>query len=338
MDQSPASVGANARPNSSHAPSEDAVVGAEEETTGSPNGQDIDEIFVVEQNDTQRSHTTEQQQRPLSWHEYERTSYNDYISALTTSASHLDTLLGVYSHRDAGMLCVIDVPILDFNIPPLMREYSNATLTEQKLSELIDLYTGNQISRPKTRLFVVEDLSPSLIEAVGDIFDYPHPEFFAEHLLSSRHKYFTASGVAEEPSSTWVTRRLRRPFSSIKWFRPVHREVGLYGLDVSKDILKVVGIDTAEGNGSDLEGEDEAEEENPDNTSFILMSQFRNSSKRKRKRGKTTTNIMRGGVLLSTQLAPSKGSEVPFLWEEKATILVSKYDQYSNGRRTGISL
>jgi hypothetical protein len=340
MDQSPVLVGADARPNSSHASSEDAIIYAEEETIGSPNAQNIDEILVVEQNDTQQSHTTEQQQRPLSWHGYgyERTSYNNYILTLSTSASHLDTLLDVYSHREAGILYVIDVPILDFNIPPLMREYSDATLIEQNLSELRDLYTGNQISHPKTRLFVVEDLSLGLLDAVGDIFDYPHPELFAEHLLGSRHKYFTTSGVAEKPFNTWVTRHLKRPFSSIKWVRPVHREVGLYGLDVSKDILEAVGIDTTEENDSDLEGEDETEQENLDDTSFTLIALFNNGGKRKLKRAKTTTNIMRGGILLSTRLDPSFGSEVPFLWEEKATILVSKRDQYNNGRRTVLSL
>ena len=70
-----------------------------------------------------------------------------------------------------------------------------------------------------TRVILVEDLSPRLIEALGSTFDID-PEFFAEHL--NRSGYHWDSYIHELPAR-WNTASLQKPYASLKWFKPVRQ-------------------------------------------------------------------------------------------------------------------
>ena len=75
---------------------------------------------------------------------------------------------------------------------------------------------SGSLPQVETRLVVVEDLGPSLINLLGATFDLS-PEFFEEHLYRSDYRGYRAS----EPSpSTWTTSNLQKNYVSLAWSRP----------------------------------------------------------------------------------------------------------------------
>ena len=72
------------------------------------------------------------------------------------------------------------------------------------------------LSQVETRLLVVEDLGPSLINLLGATFDLS-PEFFEEHLYRSDYRGYRAS---ETSPSTWTTSNLQKNYVSLAWSRP----------------------------------------------------------------------------------------------------------------------
>ena len=68
----------------------------------------------------------------------------------------------------------------------------------------------------ETRLVIVEDLGPSLINVLGATFDLS-PEFFEEHLYRSDYRGYRAS---ETSPSTWTTSNLQKNYVSLAWSRP----------------------------------------------------------------------------------------------------------------------
>ena len=76
--------------------------------------------------------------------------------------------------------------------------------------------TIGSLSQVETRLLVVEDLGPSLINLLGATLDLS-PEFFEEHLYRSDYRGYRAS---EMSPSTWTTSNLRKNYVSLAWSRP----------------------------------------------------------------------------------------------------------------------
>ena len=72
------------------------------------------------------------------------------------------------------------------------------------------------LSQVETRLVVVEDLGPSLINLLGATFDLS-PEFFEEHLYRSDYRGYRAS---ETSPSIWTTSNLQKNYVSLAWSRP----------------------------------------------------------------------------------------------------------------------
>lgn len=77
--------------------------------------------------------------------------------------------------------------------------------------------------RYHTRLIIVEDLSPRIINFLGYTYGIS-PEFFEEHLLNSGYLNTNNSGLYKDPASTtWTTCSLKKDYVSLKWYRPVLR-------------------------------------------------------------------------------------------------------------------
>ena len=96
------------------------------------------------------------------------------------------------------------------------------------------------LSQVETRLVVVEDLGPSLIELLGVTFDLS-PEFFEEHLYRSDYRGYR---VSEMPPSTWRTSNLQKNYVSLAWSRPGESwttviEPGLWGDLLEHEIARV---------------------------------------------------------------------------------------------------
>ena len=75
---------------------------------------------------------------------------------------------------------------------------------------------NGSLSQVETRLVVVEDLGPSLINLLGATFDLS-PEFFEEHLYRSGYRGYR---VSEASPSTWTTSNLQKNYVSLAWSRP----------------------------------------------------------------------------------------------------------------------
>jgi hypothetical protein len=173
---------------------------------------------------------------------------------------------------------------------------------------------------------MVEDLSPELLEIVGQAFDYPHLEVFAEHILGSRYKKDSSPAVK---SSDWNTCNLKKPFTSITWYRPVYIQAGEYGIDVSKDLREIIST----GSRAPL-SEVEDDPIGDDAVRFLPRSIYGPVPQRIRHRPRSVTNIFRRSIQLSVVPDPPTKSEVPYIWEEKATLFVSKRGKHTNGKRT----
>lgn len=70
-----------------------------------------------------------------------------------------------------------------------------------------------------TRLVLLEDIGPTIINLLGAMFGLS-PEFFEEHLYRSGYR---GNELNDVPPSAWKTRNLQKDYVSIEWRRPVER-------------------------------------------------------------------------------------------------------------------
>ncbi|RYP19805.1 hypothetical protein DL765_003151 [Monosporascus sp. GIB2] len=84
-----------------------------------------------------------------------------------------------------------------------------------------------------SKIVLVEDLSPLLIETLGSAY-WMSPEFFATHLNRSGCAYISNR---LPPPKTWVTNTVSQDFMSVRWFRPVHRYRALLFSQAEYDAL-----------------------------------------------------------------------------------------------------
>lgn len=153
--------------------------------------------------------------------------------------------------------------------------------------------SNNSLSQVETRLVVVEDLGPSLINLLGATFDLS-PEFFEEHLHRSRYGGFRAPGM---PPSDWRTSNLQKNYVSFAWYRP--GESWTLGMDQGdrKDLLDLNRV-LKTTQCLDKSGQ-----------SRIVFHEFR-----------AKTNIFRWSSDMSTDPAGQLPDRVPCGWEERATM------------------
>ncbi|ORX97560.1 hypothetical protein BCR34DRAFT_593459 [Clohesyomyces aquaticus] len=256
--------------------------------------------------------------------------YLDYVAelALFIPTRHLDGLLNGYRHMWAGRICVVDTchPRTG-GPPPAVYLTPGPGCYEDLLAKMKSLcgrgMGQSSTSEPETRLFMVEDLCPQLLELVGQAFRFPHPEIFANHLMESGH-------TSLKPPSVWTTQNLEKPFASIAWLRPVRRLDGEYGLDISKNIWAAVNTE------ADADEDDDSDENIRNNleveAEFLPFPWMVPETRKKgTPKPRPTTNILRDSISLSaTPHIPDAPNDVPFAWEEKATMQVFKHDQYTN--------
>ncbi|KAJ5983393.1 Mg2+ transporter protein CorA-like/Zinc transport protein ZntB [Penicillium waksmanii] len=86
----------------------------------------------------------------------------------------------------------------------------------------------------RLRLLVVEDLTNSTINALGETFSINH-EFFEEHLLSSG---YAGADYNMMPSRSWATGSLEKSYFSMRWIRPVFRQPMYSSSRSMKDLVK----------------------------------------------------------------------------------------------------
>lgn len=160
-------------------------------------------------------------------------------------------------------------------------------------------------SQVDTRLVVVEDLGPSLINLLGSTFDLS-PEFFEEHLYRSDYRGFRVSGPSP---STWRTSNLQKTYVSFAWSRPGES----WRLEIEP------------GQWEDLLRHDTPRVETV--TETYKDGLLREVSHR----FVANTNIFRRSSELSTNPAGHLPDRMPCGWEERATVCSVEFDGLQYG-------
>jgi hypothetical protein len=178
--------------------------------------------------------------------------------------------------------------------PPIAQDFGPGD------NQLFKRLTCIEDDRVTKRLLLVQDLTPFLIASLGDSFDID-PEYFAEHL--NRSGYHNHS-YEEDLPRVWATRNFKKPWASLKWYRPVLQDYTIAKRLNDSSILKT------------------AKERSLEPWEEVRYSVKSQGSKKKlvetriNHKWKIGSNIFRQGWLLSTRTDSSREDRVSVAWEE----------------------
>ena len=244
------------------------------------------------------SHSLE---RERSGFRFSESSFAYKLNSIRLSRRHFPHLQSVISgsrHDEAH------ITIFDY-IGSVLRDHRHLSmdltaetqdLTCSKLDECGQFICSiNTFTQAETRLVIVEDLGPSLINLLGATFDLS-PEFFEEHLCQSSYRGFR---VSETSPATWRTSNLQKNYMSFAWYRP-----GLsWALDLEAGLWEVL----LDPENTDLETITQLNEKG--GKSSDVIHNFR-----------AKTNILREETELSTDPAGRVPEKVPCGRRERATV------------------
>ena len=162
----------------------------------------------------------EQRPRRLNQSETQEPAYWQKIEPLIDCLQHLGVMRPEHGrHKDVGAVTCIDY----FRGPAepkvhdrlAVKHLNNHRLYAERVSEM------KNVSDPEiiTRVLLVEDLSPVLIECLGSTF-HLDPEFFAEHLNRSG---YDGVDYKDDLPVRWETRTMPKELCPLKWYRPVRQ-------------------------------------------------------------------------------------------------------------------
>ena len=171
-----------------------------------------------------------------------------------------------------------------------------------------DLVRGNVSTNLTHRVIVVEGLSTQVIEILGSELEIA-PELFEQHLINSG---WQDGDYQDCEASTWNTRVMKRPYTSIRWLRPgTSNSPNPLSARIQRDLLQPPGRLSW----------DES----------ILAPDCNDGLTRYDVRHEVTaaTNIIRPSWDLKTYASDKVSSpSQPVVWEERATIWVKQEAQY----------
>lgn len=146
------------------------------------------------------------------------TSYREMITHLLRHMPHLKNVLATECRYEySGNIDRYDALLTGelFRHQPSL-DVMSLSGSNRKITELLRPSCAQNI---KKRYFIVEDMCPRLIEALGSTF-WVNPEVFEEHLFRSGYQ---PGSYNDASPYTWNTNAVRKDYISIAWFRPVHR-------------------------------------------------------------------------------------------------------------------
>lgn len=152
--------------------------------------------------------------------------YRDWIRHDYSSTPELEVVLSNYCRAPHGGRVYYYDYLEDIRVPAARRSFKSSTAwgseeASKKFTALREVTDLNVICR----VVLVEDLTPSLIDALGNTFDIP-PGAFAEHLNQSGYSW---DSYEHEPPSKWHDAYLSKAHASLRWFRPVRQEKTVTG-------------------------------------------------------------------------------------------------------------
>ena len=103
----------------------------------------------------------------------------------------------------------------EFIINPIFEERRQSRIEDSRVFMCADSL-GSDVD---TRLIVLEDIGPTMINLLGATFELS-PEFFEEHLHRSGYR---GTDLQELSPSAWRTSSLQKDYVSMEWRRPVKR-------------------------------------------------------------------------------------------------------------------
>ena len=225
-------------------------------------------------------------------------------------------------HPESGTVTRYDI-FRDKSLPVRKVEYYPKTWSGPDiLHELSQVGIGSGLER---RIIIVEDLSPTLIDKLGSIFQIT-PEFFEEHLNRSG---YSRDSYNDSDIRTWNSSLVKKNYFSLKWQRPVYREACEPTSSNRRERL----LGSHEPRMPPVEWLSEVLIPNPPEKESRLVTRRHNVF--------LNGNIFRQEWVLSIDpdiLVPPTGQNARGAWEERATLFRTNIDGCDLGRSIVLTL
>lgn len=225
-------------------------------------------------------------------------------------------------HPESGTVTRYDI-FRDKSLPVRKVEYYPKTWSGPDiLHELSQVGIGSGLER---RIIIVEDLSPTLIDKLGSIFQIT-PEFFEEHLNRSG---YSRDSYNDSDIRTWNSSLVKKNYFSLKWQRPVYREACEPTSSNRRERL----LGSHEPRMPPVEWLSEVLIPNPPEKESRLVTRHHNVF--------LNGNIFRQEWVLSIDpdiLVPPTGQNARGAWEERATLFRTNIDGCDVGRSIVLTL
>jgi hypothetical protein len=108
----------------------------------------------------------------------------------------------------------------NWDLPETGPSFDSSAWASGRISEQFRALANITDTTTAGRVILVEDLSPTLIDALGDTFNLP-ADAFAEHLNQSGYSW---DSYSHEPPTKWNNASISKSHVSLRWFRPVRQE------------------------------------------------------------------------------------------------------------------
>ena len=232
--------------------------------------------------------------------------YKARTSHLSEQFLHLDKVCSRSRHDKA------DITVLDYagsrfhGSRQLQVEFETKKALQRARIEETQIFMCAKSLWPEvdTRLIMLEDIGPTMINLLGAIFKLS-PEFFAEHLHRSGYH---GDALHELPPSGWRTSNLHKDYVSMEWRRPIKRWL-------QEPITPSQRTDLLELENARLQG----------GFGGFTSAQYRLQ---------TTANIFRPEFAMYTNPDGQLPETTPSGWEERVTLCTAELDKIRYGQHT----
>ena len=166
-------------------------------------------------------------------------SYFQNIEKLAQCLPHLRRLKLAMDHTHCRFRWYGAIHCLDYHeglrYPQQHPKLTSEAWEDDSVSDEFRALSVMQDPTVVTRVILIEDLSSSLISALGDACNLD-PEFFAEHLNRSGYPWDSHN---DKLPKAWDGASLRKPYASLPWYHPLRQsEKVIKGLSPQSDLMR----------------------------------------------------------------------------------------------------
>ena len=148
-------------------------------------------------------------------------SYSSTIDALSLHLTHLVNIKASSRTESVNVTCYDYSSNALHSVKAFSAKRTSKNLQTAEGELLREYLSVNPSEQLQLRLIVANDLSTDLIHCLGTSLSIS-PEIYEEHLVNSGWQNGTDN---DQQPETWITRNMKKPYMSLRWYRPVKRAV-----------------------------------------------------------------------------------------------------------------